>query len=67
MKMKGRKNKRKSGAIKTVKDLQRRSRYHDHDLDRKIEQSDNRRKFIEKLDKKTGEFARREFAKLGLF
>jgi hypothetical protein len=39
----------------------------DHVLDEKIQQSDNRRKFIEKLDKKTGEFARREFAKLGLF
>ena len=65
--MKGRKNKRKSGAIKTVKDLQRRRPYRDLDLDRKIKQSDNRRKFIEKLDKKTGEFARREFAKLGLF
>ena len=61
--------KRRSGAIKTVEDLRRRSpyRYRDADPDRKIEQSDNRRKLIDKLDSKTAELARREFAKLGLF
>jgi len=55
--------KRGSGAIKTVEDLRRRSPYRD----RKIEQSDNRRRLIDKLDPKTAELARREFAKLGLF
>lgn len=60
--MKGRiKKRRKTGQRDII------SRMEDHVLDEKIQQSDNRRKFIEKLDKKTGEFARREFAKLGLF
>jgi len=57
----------RSGAIKTVADLRRHSPYRDYDLDRKIEQSDNRRKFIDTLDPKTAEFARKELAKLGLF
>ena len=59
--------KKRSGAIKSVADLRRRSPYRDLDLERKIEQSDNRRKLIDSLDPKTAAFARREFAKLGLF
>jgi hypothetical protein len=42
-------------------------RIQDRVLDEKIEQSDNRRKLIDSLDPKTAAFARREFAKLGLF
>lgn len=36
-------------------------------LDRKIEESNNRQKLLKKLDPATRDFARREFAKLGLF
>jgi hypothetical protein len=63
--MKGRKSKRKSGAIKTVEDLRRHggSRI----LEEKIEQSDNRQKLMAKMDPDTAAFTRREFAKLGLF
>jgi hypothetical protein len=57
----------RSGAIKTIDDLRRRSPYKDRDLNRKIEQSNNRHKLLASMDPKTAEFARREFAKLGLF
>lgn len=63
--MKGRKSKSKSGAIKTVDDLRRNSG--SRILDEKIRQSENRQKFIAKLDADTAAFTRREFAKLGLF
>jgi len=36
-------------------------------LDRKIEESNNRQKLLKKLDPSTREFARAEFAKLGLY
>jgi hypothetical protein len=45
----------------------KRSPYDDLDLGRKIEQSDNRQKLFASLDSDTAKFARREFAKLGLF
>jgi hypothetical protein len=65
--MKGKKVKRKRGAIKTVDDL-RRGRFGGPDiLNEKIEESDNRHKLMAKMDPDTAEFARREFAKLGLF
>jgi hypothetical protein len=57
--------KRRSGAIKSVEDLRKRSprRY----LDRQSEQAENRRKFIDSLSPQAAAFARGEFAKLGLF
>jgi len=61
--MKGKRG--KSGAIKTIEDLERHSPY--RSLDRKMEESDNRNKLIAKMDPKTAAFARKEFAKLGLF
>ena len=63
--MKGRKSKRKSGAIKTVDDLRRLGE--NKILKEKIKQSDNRQKLMAKMDPKTAAFTRREFAKLGLF
>jgi len=65
--MKRRKKKSPSGAIKSLEDLRRQSPYRNLDLDRKIEQSKNRQKLFASLDPKTEAFARREFAKLGLF
>ena len=68
--MKRGKNKGKSGAIKSTKDLARRSPYRlseEREIDRKIEQSNYRRKLLAKLDPETAKFAQREFAKLGLF
>jgi hypothetical protein len=63
--MKRGKNKGKSGAIKTVEDLRRIGEA--RILNEKIEQSNNRHKLMAKLDPKTAEFTRREFARLGLF
>ena len=63
--MKRGKNKGKSGAIKTVDDLRRIGE--ERILNEKIEQSNNRQKLMAKLDPQTAEFARREFARLGLF
>ena len=57
--------KRKSGAIKTEDDLRRIGER--NILEEKIKQSDNRQKLIAKIDPDTAAFARREFAKLGLF
>jgi hypothetical protein len=51
----------------SVKRIEFERRIQDRVLDEKIEQSDNRRKLIDSLDPKTAAFARREFAKLGLF
>ena len=61
---KGRKSKGPSGAIKTVRDLERRSPYR---LRTPEETASNRRDFLKKLDSDTVDFARREFAKLGLY
>lgn len=63
--MKRGKNRGKSGAIKSAEDLRRRGEK--RTLDEKIKQSDNRRRLIDSLDPETAAFARREFARLGLF
>ena len=63
--MKKGRNKRRSGAIKNVRELRRHSPY--RFLDKKIKESDNRHKLMENMDAETAAFARREFAKLGLF
>jgi hypothetical protein len=55
--MKKGKNKRPSGREMAERRL----------LDRKIRESDNRKNLIAKLSPKAAEFARREFAKLGLY
>lgn len=52
---------------KSIKQAKARRRGENMILDEKIKQSDNRRKLIDKLDPKTAEFARREFAKLRMF
>lgn len=56
---------RRSGAIKTADDLRRHGEA--SVLNEKIEQSNNRQKLMAKMDPKTAAFARREFARLGLF
>jgi hypothetical protein len=64
-KLHARGRRRKSGAIKTVDDLRRHGEA--RILNEKIEQSNNRQKLMAKMDPKTAAFARREFARLGLF
>jgi hypothetical protein len=62
--MKRGRNKGKSGAIKTVKDLERR-------VPKRFltdpETAQNRRELLERLNPEAADFTRREFAKLGLF
>lgn len=59
------KGKKKQRWKKTPEQLQR--KMENRQLEDKIQEAKNRQKFIATLDPHSAEFARREFAKMGLF